>query len=472
MTGPARLCDSGKGCYTGERLFGGLLDYQEDAVKHCIESLKQRKVAVVGLGSGLGKKRVAREILIRVGACERGALVFCPSGLVSQTAKSYQCKELTVSAVKTSKQLIAAVETTSSVLIINSALQWEPKNLAGRGFLVIGEAHTLSPSIAASCMASAPGAPMILLSSEPHLLSDYFADQIHIIDKYVNPQTRRLRMEALWSTAFSLAKTPELTIAVGAALPLCIFRRFPAPTPVGYTDHLSHLSVDELHLKKKEVGGCSCCGLRQSTLWELHKKHQIACSAINLVCPPWSGPPIQGEVRVVLALFESRRKFLTSVRDFPPDDTVHIIKLTSTRSFSMRTRALADISNFRLQIATFTRAKGPFAEVLRIGHGWFISECWKLLFPRLTVLVPDKNCDVGYDMYRALDAIWIPHPPSGPDRLNHIVGMVSRANTAVARKTKYIKVVMDVWEDTLDELFAKHCAATLSNISCNRHQTG
>lgn len=463
MAGPARLYDSGK--YQGALLEGGLFDYQEAAVHHCIEKLKERrKVAVLGLGPGLGKNRVAREVLIRLHVNEQGggALVFCPSGLVSQTAESYRCEELTVTSAETGKQLLLAAtkNNASSVLVVNAALRWKPQQLAGRGFLVIDEAHTLSPSVAARCLASAPDVPLLLLSAEPHLLAD-LAWRSPLDSRHVNPQSQRIRMEALWKTAFSLTKTPALALAIGAALPRSIFRRHAAVPSSSYSDFLAK------ERPQKEVGGCSCCGLCPSSLRRLHDRHQQACLAANLVCPPWSGPPMPQGVRVMLASFESRQEVLSVLKAYPPSDErrIQIVQLTSSDSSANRARAVLKLTRLRLQMTALKQAKGSLGKVLRIGSDWFINELWGLLFPALTVLVADRSCDLGYDLHRVLDAVWISHPPSGPDRLNQIVGRISRANAACAGKNRYVGVVMDVWEGTLDEVFSKHCcaAAAVSN---------
>ncbi len=95
-----------------------------------------------------------------------------------------------------------------------------------------------------------------------------------------------------------------------------------------------------------------------------------------------------------------------------------------------------------------------------MGNHWFLKEVYSYIVPRLTVLATDSSIDVGYDLHYHIDSVKIGSVPAEPEDLVQILGRVWRADPSRLGRNDEVDVIVDVFRDTLDHFFLKHCGVS------------
>lgn len=486
------------GHFDGDIFESGLFDFQEAAVQFCLEKLRMhQRVAVLGLGRGMGKRTVAREIAARGlldekhdnnhhrHDCNRRAaaavvIMFCSGARVEQTACILRQAAASTTTTAFTTRVVAihkASDIASSslrqrqgvvdILVINWTLKLEEttrhNHLEDIKLAVIDEAHEIPTAAAKRCIASmsrrgcsscSSSCPLLLLSSEPHLLA-HLAWRSPGDSKHVNAQSLRIRMEALWARAFVVSKTPRLAIAIGASVPRVLKRNL-------------EVSLMESHVyqsRLEELGASAVVSLpiksgSLSSLRSLHDKHMIAWNHAKLWRPPWNHlEGLPQTVKVMLATFEYARDVEKALEDFPLHDSkqqkVQIIHITQS---STRSTILKRLPGLRLQMTALKQAKGALRRVLMIGSDWFIEQLWHLLFPRLTVIIGSQNAIAAYDFHNTIDSVWLPNPPFDVSSIYDAVDEHSKISLQKRHRMHHVNVIVDVHKDTLDVYFAQRCS--------------
>lgn len=321
---------------------------------------------------------------------------------------------------------------------------------------------------------------------------------------------KKERDEYAIAATFHLEKTENIIKNIGGAVPSVDLRIIAQPknykmvllknlneTPETRRDrelHMAHsralaMAIDALSLKLEDSGDSRYVrfltnnearmqlleGVSQEELSRavhiLHKAHILTLQSLhdnNIVKQPWTAP-LPKSSRCLLARFYSQRCLEKALSDSEPEKGVKIMKLTTDMPAAKRARIVSTLNKGKSALIAFGRASQSDSNssllgcVLRIGQNWFLREVVSYVSPRITVLAADQSVDVGYNLHRHVDAIWIPQVPVNREQMQQLLGRMCRADTPRIGKSNCVSVVMNAARGTLDEFFLKRCGVSLQD---------
>ena len=209
--------------------------------------------------------------------------------------------------------------------------------------------------------------------------------------------------------------------------------------------------------------GCPCCGLTEAERDLLRDAHFSACRTPTE--PPWVRP--RGGFTSALVRFGTKSALEAALRAHPPAPDVLVFPLTTDKSAAYRARLVRRFASHdgqRAKLAVLARAaaseprpdEGPLLPLLRrvsgIGMGTFFLREVEACLARPRVLVADSSVDVGFDLHRHIDAVYVPQVVGSFAELQQLTGRISRIATDVKQQGT-VDVLMSVFEDSLDTRF-------------------
>lgn len=519
----------------GAMMPSGLFDFQEDAIDYCCRRLHSQQDTVLALGTGMGKTVVCREILARLGEGKR-ALVFCPSGLVTQLGAELRKQPLSgerrlplpIATADTGKELRLAVAARAPFIVVNVALQWKPTELgAPWDLVVIDEAHAVAGGRLSRILASTAGVwsrrPVFLqMTASSAALSRFRLftgseleqkkiEERRLINKRTREKVQKLCPINIFSTSeerlrhsrlladtyldeeqrvqedfqvafYRFEKTEPRLRLTGAARVITELRRLPEVQ--GYRERLTA----GLERTEDRLGGSArgrelsqmMAALTRAVLGEelsaeqqkdakraldtpevLLRLHHLHCVASGCCySPPWAAPLPARAHHCVLASFPGTRELDQALREHPPGPQVRVVRFTTALASRQRAKIVTSLGAGSAALTAFRRAAqatGPLGRVLRIGHCWFLREVCSFVLPKVTVLAADTAVDLGYDLHKHVDAVWVPMVPEDNAGLGQIVGRLCRTQVSRVGKDDVVSVLIDVRGGTLDDLFVPLC---------------
>lgn len=206
-------------------------------------------------------------------------------------------------------------------------------------------------------------------------------------------------------------------------------------------------------------GVCVCCGLTYGERVALAR-----CHARNTPDPPPPWVHSSLGVTSVVVRFPTKRALEDALQRHPVPSPVVSHILTSDKSASYRARLVqrfAGRDGQKTKLAVLSRAArngtAPelFLNVCALGMGTmflsFVEQC--LARPRL--LLADATVDVGFDLHRHVDGVYMPRLPPNRSELQQIVGRVCRI--AVERKDQgTVDVISHRYRDSIDDILWHH----------------
>ena len=206
---------------------------------------------------------------------------------------------------------------------------------------------------------------------------------------------------------------------------------------------------------------CDCCDLTPAELTTLHSAHAWASPEAP---PPWVLMP--SGFASALVRFRTRKHMEDTIEAHPIPKDILVFKLTSDKSAAYRARLVQRFASHdgqKAKLSVLTRAlrdSRTCSEMLyrvgRLGLGKLFLSHIETCLARPRLLLADATVDVGFDLHRHVDGIYLSRIPSSYIELCQITGRVSRI--AVDRENQgTINVFTHCAQDTLDDaLFLKH----------------
>lgn len=171
--------------------------------------------------------------------------------------------------------------------------------------------------------------------------------------------------------------------------------------------------------------------------------------------PPWTEPLPVGS-KCLLIRYPDQHILKAELDAAPPAQGVKVMKLTRTLSAQRRAAVVKSALKGSAPLVAFKRAaqsKGALGRVLRIGNSWFLNEVLSFVEPRLVVIAADSAVDIGYNLHKYVDTLWIDLIPDHASTLQQIVGRLCRTDPSRIGKNDKVAVMVNLYEKTLDELF-------------------
>jgi hypothetical protein len=212
----------------------------------------------------------------------------------------------------------------------------------------------------------------------------------------------------------------------------------------------------------RRMNVCKCCDLTPAECDVLHAAHAIATP--NVSPPPWT--LIRNNFTSALIRFRDRKDMEETIANYPIPESILVFKLTSDKSAAYRARLVKRFATHDGQQAKLTiikRAvqsphlcsKGLYT-VAQLGMGKLLLSHIESCLARPRLLLADATVDVGFDLHRHVDGLYISRVPQTYVELCQISGRISRI--AVDREDQgTFDVYTHCIQDTLDDaLFLKH----------------
>ena len=205
---------------------------------------------------------------------------------------------------------------------------------------------------------------------------------------------------------------------------------------------------------------CGCCGLTASEYGMLHSVHTRVSPTLP---PPWTLQKFG--FSSALIRFSNKQHIEETLKRHPVPVGVLVFVLTTDKSATYRAnliRRFASHDGQRAKLAVLSRAiKNSMAppSLLRvgdIGSGRFLLSEIEQYLARPRLLLADSTVDVGFDLHRHINSVYVPQMVGTRAELRQLTGRVSRI--AVDQKDQgTIDVLTNCTDHTLDEvLFSKH----------------
>lgn len=496
-----------------------LYDFQEEAVRHCVDRLRCARRAVLSLDTGLGKTCVVRKVLDEL---KLRALVVVPGGLVRQVARSLACfpwetqPSTRVRKAETGRELQAAADAEDhAVLVVNRALRLGQEIMTFYEILVVDEVHQRQSITAVRKLGadrlSLPSFPTLFLTATPE-------------DSWTLPEILYGR-RSFWDPdgeklVFSIRKTQRVMDLLGVAKPRPRLLDLALPNPGFYDEGLLRLMlrphfpavsglrlllaigehIPRLRISAKEktqelfersehskmplglisdilafVNGetpqegaskerrgfdknpvCGCCGL---TIQERQTLARYQERATPTPPPPWTHASLGAMSAIVR--FPTKKDLEDALARHPIPRQVAVYALTSDKGAAYRAKLIqrfASRDGLKLKLAVLNRAlqqgNGSNIFLQTFSLDFFIPEIKKYL-DRPRLLVADSTVDVGFDLHRHVDGIYVPRLPSDCSELRQIVGRVSRIAADKANQGS-LDVISHHYTGTADKILWHH----------------
>jgi hypothetical protein len=494
-----------------------LFDFQIAATNFCLAKIRECRFAMLALDTGCGKTLVVREIIKNYGN-DKSVVVISPGGLCRQTrdalrAAPWEDDTLDVLIAETGKQLNKIIDNNlyvGKVTVVNRALGSNIHNITGESdLIVIDEAHE-SRSYRMCCPGSkhwlfVTATPVRMMKS----LSRYydhdnvcfrFCKTDRVIEKLGTaiPVLEVHKLPAPSDYGQNIFETImfdeyELSNVSKLVCLLEITKYYPIHNQTYL--HMFHVLLGEviqeasrfvyrktehehwivaslvlaerkiasrvnslifgplneclsLSLKYETIGENEYpCGLRPHEYTALYRAH---CDSVDI-------PPLCTEnfTTALVRLPDNSSKL-----DIP--DSVRVFKLTSDMSAAARALTIKKFKGCdgnRAKLTFFIRGitsstKQLYKSVACMGCGFFARTLQDFLLQK-RLLVTDKTIDAGYDIHKHVGQLLIPRVVEDYSTMLQLVGRICRIATDIKCQGT-IKVLTNIYENTLDELFTEH----------------
>lgn len=207
---------------------------------------------------------------------------------------------------------------------------------------------------------------------------------------------------------------------------------------------------------------CPCCSLTDSECALLYSAH---CDALPRSLPLWVGKSIytRGFTSAIIR-FHSKISIEATISKHPVPDNILVFILTTDKSAAYRAKLIKKFASHdgqRAKLNVLSRAfkhKTAPDTLLRVGAlgmgRLLLSEVERCLArPRL--LLADATVDVGFDLHRHIDGVYMDTILRTPAELRQITGRVSRIAVDRAKQGS-VDVLTKIYPGTLDKLFLNH----------------
>ena len=269
------------------------------------------------------------------------------------------------------------------------------------------------------------------------------ARALHGIVQWVRQHQRKMPKGDVISRIKSLLNSESLT--------------FPPPAAEGPADDET-CSVGDLRNR------CDCCSMT-STEYALLYKLNSAALPLDLEVPPFWTKPCEGFTSTLIRCKDKKHINEMLIKYPMPDNMIKFVltneKPACYRACLIKQFASHDGQRAKLQIfrRAFDNGKAP-PGLLKVGHlgmsQMFLKQMERFL-ARPRVLLADATVDVGFDLQRHVDAIYIPRLVATPEELHQLVGRVCRIVADRTDDKQTIDVMSTCIQGTLDEyLISKH----------------
>jgi hypothetical protein len=210
---------------------------------------------------------------------------------------------------------------------------------------------------------------------------------------------------------------------------------------------------------------CRCCGLNDAECSALYTAH---CRAAPTVLPPWAEEANHAKgFTSALVRFPNKSCIDDALRQHPVPPSVLVFVLTTDKSASYRSTLIKKFSSHdgqKAKLGILARAirMGTAPQALlrvgALGMGRLLLTQVEQCLARPRLLLADSTVDVGFDLHRHINGVYMSNLVRTPAELRQITGRVSRI--AVDRGDQgTIDVLTRTLPGTLDDLFARHLAA-------------
>jgi hypothetical protein len=212
-------------------------------------------------------------------------------------------------------------------------------------------------------------------------------------------------------------------------------------------------------LDKWQSSLCGCCGLTSGERSLLARAHAAATPNPP---PPWTHKALG--VTSAIVRFPSKQVLEEVLRRHPIPQQVSVHVLTSDKSASYRSRLIhrfAGRDGQKAGLAVLCRAAergmAPelFLQVCALGMGTMFLSALEQYLARPRLLLTDASVDVGFDLHRHVDGVYVPRIPSERSDLQQIVGRICRI-APERRQQGTIDVMSSRYVGTADDLLYKH----------------
>ena len=284
---------------------------------------------------------------------------------------------------------------------------------------------------------------------------------LHVADAL--PMVAETAARMVWDEAAeALRRDPPVAFPRGDFVrrckELCDAHRVPWPGP-------PPALVSEEGTAADERLRCRCCGLNDAECSALHSAH---CCATPTAPPPWAEEVSHAKgFTSALIRFPNKRRIDNALRQHPVPPNVLVFVLTADKPASYRSTLIKKFSSHdgqKAKLGILARAlrRGTAPEVIlrvgALGMGRLLLTQVEQCLARPRLLLADSTVDVGFDLHRHIDGVYMSNLVRTPAELRQITGRVSRI--AVERGDQgTIDVLTRTLPGTLDDLFARHLAA-------------
>jgi hypothetical protein len=234
---------------------------------------------------------------------------------------------------------------------------------------------------------------------------------------------------------------------------------WPGPPPVPLSEELPPTDVQ---LR------CGCCGLTDGECAVLHAAHCLAVRA-HTAEPPWSEHSRCAKgFTSALVRFPSKSSIDAALRAHPVPDGVLTFVLTTDKSAAYRSTLIKKFASHdgqKAKLAILARAMhhrtAPpmLLRVGALGMGRLLLSKVEQCLARPRLLLADSTVDVGFDLHRHIDGVYMSTIVRSPAELRQITGRVSRIAVDCADQGT-VDVLTRTSPGTLDELFMRHLSTT------------
>jgi hypothetical protein len=235
---------------------------------------------------------------------------------------------------------------------------------------------------------------------------------------------------------------------------------WPGPPPVSLSEELP---PTDAQLR------CGCCGLTDGECAVLHAAHCWAVRAHTAEEPPWSEHSRCAKgFTSALVRFPNKSSIDAALRAHPVPDGVLTFVLTADKSAAYRSRLIKKFASHdgqKVKLAILARAmhRGTAPPMLlqvgALGMGRLLLSHVEQCLARPRLLLADSTVDVGFDLHRHIDGVYMSTIVRTPAELRQITGRVSRIAVDCADQGT-VDVLTRTSPGTLDELFMRHLSTT------------
>jgi hypothetical protein len=212
-------------------------------------------------------------------------------------------------------------------------------------------------------------------------------------------------------------------------------------------------------LDTRQSSLCGCCGLTSGERSLLARAHAASTPDPP---PPWRHEALG--VTSAIMRFPSKHALDEVLRRHPIPQQVSVHVLTSDKSAAYRAglvRRFAGRDGQKASLAVLRRAADHgtapelFLRVCALGMGTMFLSVVEQCLARPRLLLADATVDVGFDLHRHVDGVYVPRIPSERSDLQQIVGRVCRIAPERTQQGT-VDVISSRYVGTADDLLWSH----------------